>query len=88
MRIAVCAFGTAEALGDVADEVRCEGWVPYGPLFARASVVIHHGGIGSTAEGLRAGVPNLVLSFGDASCRHIALSFVYTISQSCPLSLP
>jgi len=43
--------------------------VPYAPhslLFPRARVIIHHGGIGSTAQALRAGRPQLVTPvFGD-----------------------
>ena len=36
-------------------------YAPYGALFPHASVVIHHGGIGSIAQGLRAGRPMLVV---------------------------
>ena len=36
-------------------------YAPYGALFPHASVVIHHGGIGSTAQVLRAGRPMLVV---------------------------
>ncbi|MBN1266296.1 MAG: glycosyltransferase family 1 protein [Anaerolineales bacterium] len=34
---------------------------PYSWLFPRCSSVIHHGGAGTTAAGLRAGVPNIIL---------------------------
>ncbi|MGH8598790.1 MAG: glycosyltransferase, partial [Gammaproteobacteria bacterium] len=36
-------------------------YVPYGALFPHASVVVHHGGIGSIAQVLRAGRPMLVV---------------------------
>lgn len=36
---------------------------PFAWLFKRAAAVIHHGGAGTTAEGLRAGVPALVCPF-------------------------
>ena len=39
-------------------------WLPYVPLRAllpRAAALVHHGGIGTTAEALRAGVPQLVV---------------------------
>ena len=36
-------------------------FAPYGWVFPRASVVIHHGGLNTTAETLRAGVPSLVI---------------------------
>jgi UDP:flavonoid glycosyltransferase YjiC (YdhE family) len=37
------------------------GYVDYAALFARARAVVHHGGIGTIAYGLRAGVPMLVI---------------------------
>ncbi len=38
-------------------------YAPYGELLSRARAVIHQGGIGTTAQGLRAGVPALVVPF-------------------------
>ncbi|MFV0337363.1 MAG: glycosyltransferase [Chthoniobacterales bacterium] len=41
--------------------------IPYAPLslvLQKATAIVHHGGIGSCAEGLRAGVPALVIPFG------------------------
>ncbi len=38
-------------------------WTSYSQLFPRAAVVVHHGGVGTTAECLRAGVPQLVVPF-------------------------
>ena len=35
--------------------------VPFGWLFPKAAAVVHHGGIGTCAQGLRAGLPHLVL---------------------------
>jgi sterol 3beta-glucosyltransferase len=37
--------------------------VPYDWLFPRSRAVLHHGGAGTTAKGLMAGVPNIVLPF-------------------------
>jgi rhamnosyltransferase subunit B len=36
-------------------------YAPYGGLFPRARAIIHHGGIGTTAQALRAGHPMLVV---------------------------
>lgn len=36
---------------------------PFGWLFSKAAAVVHHGGAGTTAESLRAGVPTLVCPF-------------------------
>jgi UDP:flavonoid glycosyltransferase YjiC (YdhE family) len=38
-------------------------WVPLNWLFPRMSAIVHHGGAGTTAEGLRAGVPAVVVPF-------------------------
>ncbi|HEX8075466.1 MAG TPA: glycosyltransferase, partial [Thermoleophilaceae bacterium] len=37
------------------------GFVPFDWLFARVAAVVHHGGCGTTHEGLRAGVPSVLL---------------------------
>lgn len=34
---------------------------PYSALFPRAAAVVHHGGVGTTAQGLRAGVPTIIM---------------------------
>ncbi len=36
---------------------------PHGWLFPRMSAVVHHGGAGTTAEGLRAGLPAVIVPF-------------------------
>lgn len=43
------------------DTVLWQEYVPLRALLARAAAIVHHGGIGTTAEALRAGVPQLVL---------------------------
>jgi UDP:flavonoid glycosyltransferase YjiC (YdhE family) len=37
-------------------------YVPFSRVFSRCRVVVHHGGIGTTAQGLAAGVPQLVMA--------------------------
>lgn len=39
-------------------------YAPYARLFPVASAIVHHGGIGTTAQALRAGKPMLVMPFG------------------------
>ena len=53
-----------KGLGDFADEekgIYSVDFAPFGWVFPRAGVIIHHGGVNSTAEALRAGVPSLVV---------------------------
>jgi len=38
--------------------------IPYNWLLPRAAAMVHHGGAGSTAMALRAGVPNMAVPFG------------------------
>lgn len=38
-------------------------YAPHSELFPRASFVVHQGGIGTTAQGLRAGVPQLIVPY-------------------------
>ncbi|OCB32353.1 glycosyl transferase family 1 [Mycobacterium malmoense] len=50
--------------GDVAhsDDVKVVGAVNYADVFPTCRAVVHHGGAGTTAASLRAGVPTLILS--------------------------
>jgi len=43
------------------EEVRHFGFVPFSQLLPRAAAVVHHGGIGSCAQGLAAGLPQLLM---------------------------
>ncbi|MBI5108902.1 MAG: glycosyltransferase family 1 protein [Rhodocyclales bacterium] len=47
--------------GDMPEGWRIVGDVPHGRLFERVAAVIHHGGSGTMATALRAGVPQVVL---------------------------
>jgi UDP:flavonoid glycosyltransferase YjiC (YdhE family) len=46
------------------DHVKLVGEVNHATVFPACRAVVHHGGAGTTAAGLRAGVPALVLSLG------------------------
>jgi UDP:flavonoid glycosyltransferase YjiC (YdhE family) len=47
-----------------APNVHVSGYAPYSAVFARASVIVHQGGIGTTAQALRAGKPMVVVPYG------------------------
>jgi rhamnosyltransferase subunit B len=72
---------TKELPGDI---LVCD-YAPYAKVFPYASVVIHQGGIGTTAEVLRAGKPMLVMPFGfdqfDNAAHAQALGVARTISR-------
>ncbi|MDT7689322.1 MAG: rhamnosyltransferase subunit [Acidobacteriota bacterium] len=44
-------------------DVAAFDYAPYGEVLPRARAVVHQGGIGTTAQGLRAGIPTLVVPF-------------------------
>lgn len=54
-----------DALTGLSARVLVVDQAPFGALFKRALGVIHHGGIGTSAEALRAGVPQCVVPFGN-----------------------
>ncbi len=43
--------------------VMWQAYVPFTALLPRAAAVVHHGGIGTTAEAFRAGTPQLIVPF-------------------------
>lgn len=43
------------------DHIRYQPFAPFGLLLPRCCAAVHHGGIGSTAQALRAGVPQLIM---------------------------
>ena len=48
---------------DLPDHVYAVGAIPHAWLFERMAAVVHHGGAGTTAAGLRAGVPSILIPF-------------------------
>jgi sterol 3beta-glucosyltransferase len=48
---------------DVPDNILMINSVPHNWLFPHMAAVVHHGGAGTTAAGLRAGVPSIVIPF-------------------------
>jgi rhamnosyltransferase subunit B len=61
-------------------------YAPYSKLFSRSSVVVHQGGIGTTAQSLRAGNPALIMPFAhdqfDNGLRIKGLGVGLTMSKS------
>ena len=44
-------------------EIIAVDYAPFESLLGRGCVMIHHGGVGTTAQGLRAGIPTLIVPF-------------------------
>ncbi|HVT79133.1 MAG TPA: glycosyltransferase [Phycisphaerae bacterium] len=53
--------GGVGGAGGLPETIRFFKYVPFGRIFPRAGAVVHHGGIGTTAQCLAAGVPQLVM---------------------------
>jgi rhamnosyltransferase subunit B len=61
-------------------------YLPYGQIFGHGSVIVHQGGIGTTAQGLRAGKPMLIIPYGfdqpDNAARAERLGVSQTLSKN------
>lgn len=63
-RRAVLLVGRPDAvrsMGELPAGVRAFTYAPFSTLLPRACATVHHGGIGSTAQGLRSGRPTLIV---------------------------
>ena len=60
-RALVCAGATDFSHVPHFDHVKVVGTMNYAAIFPACRAVVHHGGAGTTAAGLRAGVPTLIL---------------------------
>lgn len=70
--------------GELPATVHCVDYAPHAQLFPRASVVVHHGGIGTSAEALCAGVPMLVVPHGFDQPDNAARLARLGVAQSLP----
>jgi UDP:flavonoid glycosyltransferase YjiC (YdhE family) len=64
-RALVCAGWTDFGAVPYSDDVKVVAAVNYAAIFPSCRAVVHHGGAGTTAAGLRAGVPTLILWMAD-----------------------
>jgi UDP:flavonoid glycosyltransferase YjiC (YdhE family) len=60
-RALVCSGGTDFSNVPNFEHVKVVGQVSYAAIFPACRAVVHHGGAGTLAAGLRAGVPQLIL---------------------------
>ena len=60
-RVVVQSGWAGLGAGDVPKNVHVASFVPHDWLFSRAACVVHHGGAGTTAAAMRAGVPQTIV---------------------------
>lgn len=58
----ICGMGTPP---NITHNILSIDNVPHSWLFERVSVVCHHGGVGTTAAGFKAGVPSVIIPFSN-----------------------
>lgn len=84
-RRAVLLMGKNPPLKDLPANVLAVNYVPYSQIFPRACAIVHQGGIGTTAQALRAGRPTLVMLYShdqpDNAARLQRLGTSRTISR-------
>jgi rhamnosyltransferase subunit B len=72
-------------IGSLPDNVIVESYAPFSNLFARSAVNVHHGGVGTTGQAMRAGRPMLVVPFAhdqpDNAYRVVRLGIARTITK-------
>ncbi len=62
-RAVLLVGGERNHLASVPEGMIAVDYAPYQLLLPRASVVVHHGGVGTTSQALLAGVPSLIVPF-------------------------
>jgi rhamnosyltransferase subunit B len=85
-RRAVLLVGPDPARVSVPSDTRTvASYAPYSALFPRAAAIVHQGGIGTTAQALRAGRPMLIVPFShdqpDNAARMVRLGVARTIRR-------
>jgi len=82
-RRAVLVYGNFnEPPRGLTDDIIGVPYAPYSRLFPRAACVVHQGGVGTTGQVLRAGVPHLIMPFAHdqpdnaARCRRLGVAEV------------
>jgi len=78
---------------DIPENVRCFPYAPFSRLFPMAAAVVHHGGIGTTGQAMRAGVPSVVVpaahdQFDNAArVKRLGVSETLHLNRATPESL-
>ncbi len=85
-RRAILLIGKNTPPVDLPKNIIAVNYLPYSQIFARASAIVHQGGIGTTAQALRAGRPTLIMPYShdqpDNAARVNRLGTSRTIARS------
>ena len=61
-------------------------YAPFGELFPKAGIIVHQGGVGTTAQAMRAGVPQLIVPFShdqpDNALRCVRMGLARTVGRT------
>jgi rhamnosyltransferase subunit B len=84
-RRAVLLIGQNEPPKDLSENIRAFDYAPFSEIFPSAAAVVHQGGVGTTSQVLRAGVPHLIMPFShdqpDNAARCVRLGVARTVSR-------
>lgn len=83
-RRAVLILGENEPPKDLPPEIAVFQYAPYSQVFPHAACVVHQGGIGTTSQVLRAGVPMLVVPFSHDQPDNAARCVRYGLARTVP----
>jgi UDP:flavonoid glycosyltransferase YjiC (YdhE family) len=62
-RRAILLIGKNAVPENIFEDILAVNYVPYSEIFPRACAIVHQGGIGTTSQALRAGIPTLVMPY-------------------------
>lgn len=84
-RRAILLVGQNSPPAALPDHIAAFDYIPFSEIFPRAAAVVHQGGIGTTAQALRAGRPMLVMPHSydqpDNATRMVGLGVARTLSR-------
>jgi rhamnosyltransferase subunit B len=60
---AILLLGRNAPAADLPDNILAVKYAPYAQVFPRAAAIVHQGGIGTTAQAMRAGTPTLIMPY-------------------------
>jgi rhamnosyltransferase subunit B len=72
--------------GALPPDVMAVDYAPFEALLGRSAAMVHHGGVGTTSQGLRAGIPTLIVPFAFDQPDNAAHAARLGVSRTLPRS--